>query len=30
MAADAFETIASEFIEVHRELQELKSRDGRG
>ena len=30
MAADAFETIASEFIEVHQELQELKSRDGRG
>lgn len=30
MAADTFETIASEFIEVHQELQELKSRDGRG
>ena len=30
MAADAFETIASEFIEVHQELQKLKSRDGRG
>ena len=26
MAADAFETIATEFIEVHKELQELKAK----
>ena len=26
MAADAFETIAAEFIEVHKELQELKAK----